>query len=116
MIIIQGHRLDPLFLLALSTGLRRGELAALTWDCIDFDKREITVKGSVNRIKGPDISYVLATLRRKADSIWRACPLKSTYTLCYGVLYSVIQFSETLQNVERIYIHADMHTFRSAFG
>ena len=54
MTIIQGHRLEPLFLLALGTGLRRGELVALTWDCIDFDKREITVKGSVNRIKDPD--------------------------------------------------------------
>ena len=61
--------MESLFLLDLGIGLRRGELAALTWDCIDFDKREITAKGLVNRIKDPDISYVLASLRRKVDPI-----------------------------------------------
>ncbi|GGS05602.1 site-specific integrase [Deinococcus sedimenti] len=38
------HRLYPLFVLALSTGLRRGELLALHWGDVDLDGREITVR------------------------------------------------------------------------
>lgn len=36
--VIQGHRLENLFKLAIFTGLRKGELIGLTWDCFDFDE------------------------------------------------------------------------------
>lgn len=50
---IAGTRLETLFLTALATGMRRGELIALTWDCVDFIKRQIFVKGSVGRVRDP---------------------------------------------------------------
>jgi len=50
---LKGHRLEVLFVLALATGLRRGELMALTWDNIDLKNHSITVKGTVSRIKDP---------------------------------------------------------------
>ena len=50
----KGHRLEALYTLALATGMRRGEILALTWDCVDFDARNIEVKRSVSRIKDPD--------------------------------------------------------------
>ena len=50
----KGHRLEALYLLALATGMRRGEILALKWDCVDFKNQSITVKGSVSRIKDPD--------------------------------------------------------------
>ena len=34
---------DNLFIVAISTGLRQGELCALTWDDIDLEKKEISV-------------------------------------------------------------------------
>lgn len=34
---------DNLFVVAVSTGLRQGEICALTWDDIDFEKKEISV-------------------------------------------------------------------------
>ena len=34
--------------------MRRGEILALTWDCVDFGTKNITVKSSVSRIKDPD--------------------------------------------------------------
>jgi integrase len=34
---IEGHYLEVLFITALNTGLRRGELLTLVWDDIDFD-------------------------------------------------------------------------------
>ena len=51
---VKGHRLEALYLLALATGMRRGELMALTWDCVDMNNRSITVKSSISRIKDPD--------------------------------------------------------------
>ena len=39
----KGTFYDNLFIVAISTGLRQGELCALTWDDIDFEKKEISV-------------------------------------------------------------------------
>lgn len=39
----KGTFYDNLFVVAISTGLRQGELCALTWEDIDFKKKEITV-------------------------------------------------------------------------
>jgi len=66
------------------------------------------------RLLHQGVAVFLTYFRRKTGLLLRACHIKSTYTLCYGVLHGVIQFFEALQSVERIHIHADMHTFRSA--
>ena len=46
---VRGHRHEYLFLAALFTGMRQGELLALTWDCVDFDKNLILVKQSLTK-------------------------------------------------------------------
>ena len=51
---VEGHRLEALYKLALATGMRRGELMALTWDCVDFKSNNIAVRGSISRVKDPD--------------------------------------------------------------
>lgn len=96
MSIIQGHRMEPLFLVALGTGLRRGELAALTWDCVNFDKREISVKGSVNRIKDPDtgVSELLYSTP-KTRSSRRKVPM-------IGSIYSVLMRHQKAQEAEKV--------------
>lgn len=48
---IKGHELEMLFLTALDTGLRQGELFALTWDDIDFDNACINVNKSFKVVK-----------------------------------------------------------------
>jgi len=48
----QNKNIFPLINLALVSGLRRGELAALTWDNIDFANNKICVKNSLAEIKG----------------------------------------------------------------
>jgi integrase len=40
---IAGHRFEALFVLAATTGLRRGELCGLHWDDIDLDEGRLTV-------------------------------------------------------------------------
>ncbi len=38
-------------ILLLYTGLRVGELLALKWDCIDFNKKTLNVKGTIKQVK-----------------------------------------------------------------
>lgn len=42
--------LYPIIVLTLYTGLRKGEVMALKWDNIDFEKNELYVKGSLCRV------------------------------------------------------------------
>ncbi len=46
----EGHPLQNLFTFALSTGLRLGEVTGLTWDCVDLNRRQITVAKQLQRI------------------------------------------------------------------
>ncbi len=39
----------PIYLLCLNTGMRKGEVCGLLWDCIDFDNRQIIIRRSVDR-------------------------------------------------------------------
>lgn len=48
----KGHRLYPLFHLALATGMRRGELLALEWSDVDFVARTVTVNRSAALERG----------------------------------------------------------------
>ncbi|WP_125153142.1 tyrosine-type recombinase/integrase [Clostridium rectalis] len=47
----RDSRLHALILMALGTGLRQGELLALTWDDIDMGNKEVTVNKSIKRVK-----------------------------------------------------------------
>jgi integrase len=47
-----GHRLYALFVLALDTGMRQGELFALRWEDIDFDGGGVLVQRSLEEING----------------------------------------------------------------
>lgn len=42
--IAEGHRLYPLYRVAIYLGLRRGELLALRWTDIDLNKRTLTIR------------------------------------------------------------------------
>ncbi|HZO73654.1 MAG TPA: tyrosine-type recombinase/integrase [Ktedonobacteraceae bacterium] len=46
----QGHRLEALFILALATGMRRGELLALKWGDLDLQQGTLQVKRILSRI------------------------------------------------------------------
>ena len=62
-----GSREHPFYMVAMSTGARRGEIAALTWDCIDFDRKTVTINGSVCETKGK--RFVKNTKSGKSRSI-----------------------------------------------
>ncbi len=45
----QTNPFYPFFVTAFYTGMRKGEIAALTWECVDFEKNLITVKGTLDK-------------------------------------------------------------------
>ena len=47
--IIKCHEFEILFLLAIGTGLRRGELLALRWSDIDFENKTINVDSNIQQ-------------------------------------------------------------------
>jgi len=50
--VARGHRLEALLTLAITTGMRRGELLALRWQDINFDKKSLHILRTVNRLVG----------------------------------------------------------------
>jgi integrase len=49
---VRGHRLYPLFALALGSGMRQGELLGLQWGDIDFERATLDVRRSLSQVKG----------------------------------------------------------------
>lgn len=49
---VAGHRLEALYRIALSLGLRRGEVLGLLWADVDLDKRTLRVSGTLQRVQG----------------------------------------------------------------
>lgn len=48
---IQGERFEALYVVALATGLREGEILGLHWRDVDFERRLITVRTQVQRTR-----------------------------------------------------------------
>jgi len=79
--LARADRLDALFVLAITTGLRQGELLGLRWREVDLDGRTLRVTGSLQRIpgQGPTIvepktprSRRLVMLGEEAvEALWR---------------------------------------------
>ncbi|HEY3230408.1 MAG TPA: tyrosine-type recombinase/integrase [Roseiflexaceae bacterium] len=49
---VAGHRLEALYRVALSLGLRRGEVCCLRWEDIDFEQQTLRITGSLQRVNG----------------------------------------------------------------
>lgn len=69
---IKGHELEPLIRLSLATGLRVGEVTGLEWSDIDFDKKEIVVRGTLKCTR-KGMKYYKET--PKTDKSNRSIPL-----------------------------------------
>jgi excisionase family DNA binding protein len=65
---LQGDRLEGLFILALSTGLRRGEVLGLRWQDIDLPGRALFVRQAVQRING-ELRFVPPKTHRSTRSM-----------------------------------------------
>jgi len=49
---VRGDRLEALYVLALLTGMRQGELLGLTWDNVELERGQLHVRASLARLNG----------------------------------------------------------------
>jgi integrase len=49
---ITGHRLEALYVMALTVAMRRGEILGLRWTDVDLDARQLRVNQSLQRVAG----------------------------------------------------------------
>lgn len=97
--VCKGDRLEALFYMALSTGLRLGELLALTWNDIDLSTAEVSVDKSVKLVGIPDKEgnkeYKTIVQEPKTKSSIRTVPIPD-------VALNVLKQHKKLQLEERV--------------
>ena len=58
---ISGHDYEAVYFVAIFTGMRRGKVLGLTWDCVDFEGGTLYVNKQL--IKNDDGTYALASTK-----------------------------------------------------
>lgn len=120
-----------IFLTALATGLRRGELLALQWADLDFESRELQVERQVRRTKGqllvsepktassirtiilpPSVVEVLRDYREAVDSRWMfPSPVKEDSPRDPNTLYAKMKLVLERAGCKIVRFHDLRHTF-----
>jgi integrase len=54
---IKGDPLEAFYVLAITTGIRRGEALALHWKDVDLDNRRIHIRYTLQDLKGGSLSF-----------------------------------------------------------
>ena len=73
---IHGKYYEPLYLLALTTGLRIGELTGIKWSDIDFEKKELKVNRTLHYYKNSNTKHCEFSFQSpKSKSSQRTIPL-----------------------------------------
>ena len=114
---IQKHKFKSLFLMALGTGLREGELLALKWSDIDFVENTVSVSKTIKRVpiieKDGSRKYKIIEQEPKTKSSIRIVPLP-------GNIVSELEKYKSKQNIEKMKnrdIYNDMnYVFSDEFG
>ncbi len=72
--VLKGNPFEALFLTAVFTGMRVGELIGLTWECVDFEHGVIRIEKQLvqTRVKGQ--KYVFGTLKNGKTRIIAPAP------------------------------------------
>lgn len=86
----RDDRLWALYVTALATGLRQGELLALRWEDVDLERRRLSVRGTLARVAGK-----LAVLEPKTERSRRTIGLPE-------VAISALRAHRTRQLTERL--------------
>ena len=67
----------PAFVTLFNMGMRIGEMAALTWDDVDFKKNMISVNKTVNRYRKADYGFTMAVASPKSETSDRTIPMNN---------------------------------------
>jgi len=67
----------PAFVVLFNLGMRIGEMAALTWEDVDFKENTITINKTVNRYRKADYGFTMAVASPKSKTSIRSVAMNS---------------------------------------
>jgi integrase len=65
----RGDRLEALYVLALATGMRQGELLALRWEDVDLDGGALQVRATLQHVSGGGFTFAPPKTRRSRRKV-----------------------------------------------
>lgn len=75
---IKGHKYECMFLVALFTGIRQGEVCGLQWECVDFDDGTILIDKQLQSLRattrGDSEKYTLVPTKNGKERTITAAP------------------------------------------
>ncbi len=75
---IKGNKYEKMFLVALFTGIREGEVCGLQWQCVDFDQGTIVIdkqlQGLRGDVRGESEKYALVPTKNGRERTITAAP------------------------------------------
>ena len=75
---IKGHKYENMFLVALFTGMRQGEVCGLQWECVDFDNGTILIDKQLqslrSKVRGDKEKYALVPTKNGKERTITAAP------------------------------------------
>ena len=75
---IKGHKYESMFLVALFTGIRQGEVCGLQWECVDFDDGTILIDKQLQSLRattrGDSEKYSLVPTKNGKERTITAAP------------------------------------------
>lgn len=75
---IKGHKYESMFLVALFTGIRQGEVCGLQWECVDFDDGTILIDKQLQSLRattrGDSEKYTLVPTKNGKERTITAAP------------------------------------------
>ena len=71
---VHGNRYETILLVTLFTGMRRGEVCGLTWDCVDLEKGTILINKQLQNIPGQPGEYRLVSTKNGKGRTIKAAP------------------------------------------
>lgn len=71
---IKGHRFEIIYLVTLFTGMRRGEVFGLTWDCVDFTTGTIVINKQLQKDPDDGRKYNLVTTKNSKGRVITPAP------------------------------------------
>lgn len=67
----------PSFVVMFNLGVRIGEMAAITWDSVDFENNTITIDKQINRYRKEDYGFTRGVASPKTKTSVRCIPMNS---------------------------------------
>ena len=75
---IKGHKYENMFLVALFTGMRQGEVCGLQWECVDFDNGTVLIDKQLQslrgKVRGDKEKYTLVPTKNGKERTITAAP------------------------------------------